>query len=116
MIDPAKFIDMTKEELAGEYMKLTYQEEEIVASKIVFRAEILERMKLDAEVWGGYGITKVKRANYKDVTLEVAKSLGAVKETVDTTVLGKLHKKGVKIEGVKESIYPMIRDLTPETV
>jgi len=76
---------------------------------MVLREEILLRMKLDAEIWGKFSVTKVKRPNYQSVKLETAKELGAIKEAVDTKVLAALRSKGVEIDGLKESVYPLIK-------
>ena len=114
MIDPQELPTISKEKLLEEYTKLGYKEEEIAATKMVLRGEILARMKRDAEVWGLYSVTKVRRPNYQSVKLETAKELGAVKEAVDTKVLANLHSKGVKIEGLKESVYPLIKSLEVE--
>lgn len=114
MIDPTELQTVSKEKLLQEYEKLGYKEEEIASTKMAIRQEILARMKLDAEVWGYYSVTKVKRPNYNSVKIETAKELGAIKEAVDTKVLANLHAKGVKIEGLKETIYPLIKNLEVE--
>ncbi len=114
MIDPQELPTISKEKLLKEYERLGYKEEEIAGAKQAIRQEILTRMKLDAEVWGYYSVTKVRRPNYNSVKLETAKELGAVKEAVDTKVLANLHSKGVKIDGLKESVYPLIKNLEVE--
>ena len=56
MIDPQELPTISKEKLLEEYTKLGYKEEEIAATKMVLRGEILARMKRDAEVWGLYSV------------------------------------------------------------
>jgi len=114
MIDPQQLTKLTTEKLCEEYIKAGYEEEEIAATKMAIREEIMSRMKYDAEVFGKYSVTKVKRPNYSAVKLETARELGAVKEAVDTKMLAKLYSKGVKIEGLKESVYPLIKNIEEE--
>lgn len=113
-IDPAELQTIPKEKLLQEYDKLRYKEEQIVAEKVALKEEILARMKRDAEVWGLFSVTKSIRPNYKSVKLETAKELGAVIEAVDTKMLAKLHSKGVKIDGLKETIVLLIKNLEVE--
>jgi hypothetical protein len=114
MIDPIELPNLSKEQLLDEYHKICIQEEELAAGKVVLKEEVLSRMKDDAEVWGTYSVSKVRRPNYTKVTLETAKLLGAVKEAVDTSVLRKIHAKGVQIEGLTETVYPLIKSLEGE--
>lgn len=110
-IDPAELQTISKAKLAKAYLDLGAKEEEIVAEKVEVRAEILRRMKLDGEVWGEYQVTKVTKPNYKKVTIEKARELGAIAEAIDTKILAKLRAKGVDI-GLKDtdySVYPLVK-------
>lgn len=111
MIDPAELQTISKAKLAEAYLELGAREEEIVAEKVEVRAEILRRMKIDGEVWGEYQVTKVTKPNYKKVSMEKAKELGAITEAIDTKQLAKLRAKGIDI-GLKPedySVYPIVK-------
>lgn len=113
-IDPQELPTISKEKLLEEYDKLRYKEEQIEAEKVALKEEILSRMKYNAEVWGFFSVTKSVRPNYKSVKLEIAKELGATTEAVDTKALARLHSKGVQIEGLKETIVLLIKNLEVE--
>jgi len=90
--------------------------EQIMAEMVMIREELLHRLeeaKIDAERIGEYSVTKAKRVSFK-TSLEEAEVLGAVKKSVDTDQLKKLHNKGIKVPGVQTTIYLSVRRLSQE--
>lgn len=109
-------MDLPNEKLAELYEELNFQEEDIVASKIEVRKEILRRMKRESEIWGNYAISK--RKNYKPlIGIDKAKELGITKniESIDTAKFKKLVFSGaLKPEDYTLSITPLVRNITGE--
>ena len=107
---------LKKEELVELHDQLSYKEEEIKATKLELREEIQSRMKRDAEMWGEYSVSKVKR--YKlSVDIEKAKEFGIVKvvEEVDQTKAKKLYLAGAKVPGdMIITEYVLIRNISQE--
>lgn len=107
---------LTNEQLAEQWENLNYQEEEIVASKVALREEVMNRLKNTQEVWGNFVIST--RTNYKfTATVEQAKLFGAVKveEKVDSIKMKKLYLSGAKVPGeVIVTKIPLLKNITGE--
>jgi hypothetical protein len=114
-MQPQDIAQASKEELVNRYLNLGYKEEEIAAEKQVLKEEIVSRIKDNGEVIGDYNVTKVERTTYNfKMTLEQARDLGAVKETVDNDTLKKLYLKKVKLPvepTITTTIYPLIKEI-----
>jgi hypothetical protein len=112
--DPAILGEMTPEELA-EMAKLLSDVGGVIEK---IRKEsgqmLLTKFEGDGKVFGNWAVTRVMMTNCSKVDIEKARELGAVKEVIDTTLLGNIIKKGAKIEGVTHSFYPRITNLKEE--
>jgi hypothetical protein len=51
----------------------------------------------------------VTRTSFSKVPMEYARSVGAIKETIDSTMLAPLFNKGVVIPGATQSDYILIK-------
>ena len=107
---PEELVSASKEQLVEAYLDVGRREEEVAAEKQAIKEEILTRMDTDSEVVGNYSVTKAKRVSFS-VTLDQARSLGAIKEAVDNDALKKMAAGGTEIPGMKVSLYPVIREL-----
>lgn len=108
---PEELLTLSKQKLIDELDRLNTYQEEIVASLVMIRQELLDRLeeeKKDGELIGEFSVTKAKRVNFK-TTLEQAQELGAIKQAVDTSALRKLYNKGIKVPGVSITTYLSIR-------
>lgn len=106
---------MTNDQLAQAYDQIRYEEELIKAKKEVLKTEILDRLKADGEVWGEYTVTKVTKTTFVNVPLDEARKYAAVKESVDSTILSKLKKKGMELPfETKETVYPQVKLIKKE--
>ena len=104
----------TIKELVESYAKLQYQKEEMEAAERVIKDALLEhldKMKLDSQLVNNWSITRARRVSFK-TDIEIARSLGAVKEAVDDTKLRQLDKSGVEIPGKQVTVYLLIRDIS----
>lgn len=114
MLEPHELQEVTKEKLLDELEITNRVSEELEAYMKVLKDELLARMKNDGEVVGKFLLSKVKRAVFSKVSIETAKALGAVKEAIDTMVLGKLYKQGVKIDGLEVIEYLKVGEVKKE--
>ncbi len=103
--------EMNYEQLL-ELRERTNQEiEDLQAALSVVNQELL--IKLDAEkltgkIVGNWGVTKAVRYSFK-TSIDEARALGAIKESVDSTKLKILLNKGIPIPGVSRSEYITVR-------
>ena len=112
-----KKIKFTKEELINKLEELNIANEDLMASMVMIREEVMARLdeeKKDGEIIGDFSVTKTKRVTFK-TSIEQAEELGAVKKAVDTTKLKKLYDKGIKIPETNVTIYLSVRKLNQET-
>ncbi len=110
MIDPQK---ITKEELVELYANLTEQWDDLKVQIDEIRSLLLEKLSGDGEVVGDYQLKRTRRLvffpNLKPKEkVEIAKSLGATKDALDTQKLKKLYKEG-KIKDVATKEYIVIK-------
>lgn len=115
-MNPEDLQKLSKEKLIEKLDEFNIEEEQIMASMVMIRTEILARLdeeKKDGELIGEFSVTKAKRISFK-TTLDQAKELGAIKEAVDTSALRKLHNKGIKVPGTQITIYLSVRRLSQD--
>ena len=117
-MQPDDLLKLSKEELVEKLWKFNLTYDDAMASMVMIRQEILARFEdqgLSGESIGEYELSKRVRINIK-VPIEKARELGATKEqeTIDRPKLSSLHKSGVKIEGVTETIYLSVRRIKQE--
>lgn len=115
-MNPEDLAKAKKEALIESLQDRNIVYEQIMAEMVMIREELLHRLKKakkDGELIGEYSVTKAKRVTFK-TTIEEAEPLGAIKQAVDSTVLRKLYNKGIKIPGVKETIYLSVRRLSQD--
>lgn len=101
-------------ELVESYAKLQFQKEEMEAAEKVIKEALLEhldKMKLDSQLVSNWSISRARRVSFK-TDIEIARSLGAIKEAVDDTKLRQLDKSGVEIPGKQVTVYLLIRDMS----
>jgi hypothetical protein len=117
-MNPEELLTKDKEELINELQTRNILYDEVMAEMVMIREELLTRLKeekKDGEIIGEFSIKKSKRVTFK-TTLEEAEPLGAVKKAPDNKVLKQLHDKGIKVPGVKETIFLSVRRLEQEQV
>lgn len=115
-MNPEDLIKLSKEKLVDKLQEFNLQEEQVMASMVMIRTELLTRLeeaKKDGEIVGEYSISKSKRVNFK-TTIEQAQELGAIKQAIDTSILRKLHNKGINVPGVEITTYLSVRRLAQE--
>lgn len=110
---PEELLELSKEKLVEKLQEFNLEEEQIMASMVMIREEILARFeeeKKDGELIGEYEVSRRVRVNVK-TPIEVARELGATKteEKVDNTKIKKIYQSGVKVEGVTEKPYLSVR-------
>lgn len=116
-MNPEDLLGFTKKQLIEELEKLNLVYDETMANLVMIREEILHRLKQekkDGEIVGDYQLRKSVRVTFK-TSLEEAEELGAVKKAVDTQQLKNLSAQGVKIPGMKKTVYLSVRKLQNET-
>lgn len=99
-LDMTTIQDQSPETLSEIYDLIKQVQGVIEVTKKEIGANLLTRFQGDGTIFGNYGVARVITPNFKGVKQELAEQFGAVKTTVDTTVLSKLLKKGTVIEGV----------------
>lgn len=105
--------DLTWGELLARREILTASIEELEAEKKVLSDEFLFRLqeeKTNGKVVGNWSISKATRYSF-ETTMAEARELGAVKETIDASVLKQQHLKGIKVPGVKKIEYAIVREV-----
>lgn len=115
MLEPLEVQEAPKEKLLDELEIVNKIMEEMEAYSKVVKDELLGRMTNDGEVVGNYVLSKVKRPVFSGVKMEIARSLGAIKEAIDTNVLTKLHKQGIVIDGLKVIEYLKVTEIQKES-
>lgn len=116
-MNPEDLLKFTKEELINKLEELNIANEDLMASMVMIREEVMARLdeeKKDGEIIGDFSVTKTKRVTFK-TSIEQAEELGAVKKAVDTTKLKKLYDKGIKIPETNVTVYLSVRKLNQET-
>lgn len=91
----------TLQELVESLAKAKEVIEELKANESLLKDEVKDRLhasKISGTKCGDYLVSIVKRVWFPNFPLSKARDLGAIKETVDTTILKKLMKKGVEVE------------------
>lgn len=76
-----------------------------VDDELFARTNKIENKKL---IVGDRTVSIVKRVSYKDVTLNFARRHEAIKEVVDTAILGGFYKSGMDIPGLTFTEYPLV--------
>ena len=110
--DPQTISEHTSEELAELHDALKQVIGVFTVMQKEIGAELLTRFDGNGTVYGQYSVTRVPTYSYSEVTMEVARSLGAVIVTKDSTILTKLIKKGVSINGAKVGESCRVSSLT----
>lgn len=112
MLQPEDLATATKEQLVKEFEVADNAKDEMEAYCKVIRDELASRMQVNAEVVNGFSLIKTTKYVFKNVTMDVARTFGAIKEAIDTVVLNKIAKSGVQIPGASSTTYLMIRNVT----
>ena len=73
----------------------------------------LDKEHVDGKLVGDFNVGRRKMRKLPDFSLERAKEFGAVKETVDATMLRKIHKT-TPIKGAEEVSYVTITQVKPK--
>jgi hypothetical protein len=110
---PPPLQELTWDELLTRREALLQVIENLEAEKSAMSAEFLARLqdeKLSGKVVGNWSITKAARISF-DVTIEQARELGAVKETIDQPTLKKMYQSGVNVPGIKRTEYITVRQV-----
>ena len=105
---PDEYTDM---QLVEARDSIDQQINQLEAAKKVITDELVDRLKQEkvtGKIVGQFQISRTKRFSFPDVTLEQAKELGAVSETINQTMLKTLWTKGVQLP-VKETEYLTFR-------
>lgn len=103
--------ELTDEQLLDKLEQVNYQIEELDAEAKIIREIFMERLEgagIDSKIVGDWSISKVTMVKFPGVTLEIAKTLGAIKEAIDTDILKKLHKQNVVLPGVEIVSYTRV--------
>lgn len=111
---PEELLTLSKEELISKLEELNIANEDIMASMVMIRSEIMARLdeeNKDGELIGDYSVSKTKRVTFK-TSVEQAEELGAVKKAVDSTKLKKLYDKGIEVPGTNVTVFLSIRKMT----
>lgn len=101
------------EELLAYREKLNAQKEEAEAGLSVINTELLAKLKeekINGKVVGDFSISKATRITY-DISLPEAEQYGAVKRSVDQTILKQLAKSGVEIPNEKRTEYVLVKEV-----
>ena len=105
--------DMTFEEILKHREVLAYAKEQMEAAMKVYSDELLIRLKeenISGKVVGNKSISKATRLSFK-TTLDEARTLGAIKEAIDSEILKKLYYSKVNVPGVNITEYVMVKDV-----
>lgn len=100
-MDPAKVAEAEPEELAEVYELIKQVQGVMEVSKKEIGQMLLSKFEGNGTIFGQYGVSRVLTPRYTKVNLETARQFGAVKESIDGTILSKALKKGAIIEGVE---------------
>lgn len=104
---PEDLQEFSKEELIDQLDNHNHKYDDIKATLMLIRDELLHRLEeenKDGEVIGDYSIKKCTRVSFR-TSVEDAEELGAVKKARDTKVLRKLHDKGVEVPDTNITEY-----------
>lgn len=117
-MQPEDLLKLSKKKLVDKLQAFNLKYDDIFASMVMIREELLARLKeekKDGELVGEFSISKATRITFK-TTLEQAKELGAVIEVpkVDTKALRKLHDSKVKVPGVDIKVYLSVRRISQD--
>ncbi len=107
---------MTDEQLVERHEQVRFQLEELDAEAKIIREEFGDRLDsehVDGKLVGDFNVGRRKMTKFPDFPIEKAKELGAVKETIDTTMLRKIHKT-TPIKGAQEVSYVTITHVKPK--
>ena len=104
--------EMTDSQLVERHEQLKYEMEERDAEAKIIREEFADRLTkagVDSKVVDDFTVVKKKMTTFPETTIEFARQMGAVKDTIDTVVLRGLVAKGIKVEGKQEVVYVTIQ-------
>lgn len=107
-----EFTDQDYETLVEQYETMMAAKDDIESGMKAIRELLLEKMKndnLQGTIVDEFALSVVKQTRYNSVPLEYAKQVSAVKQSVDTSKLRKLHQAGVNVPNVKEYEYVLIK-------
>ena len=97
-VDPQKMGELSKEQLVDLWEVTTIVLDDLQAQLEATRHELMAKMDTNGEIVGSYALTRARRINFPDVTLDQAKELGAIKLVKDMIQLKQLWERGVKIK------------------
>lgn len=101
------------EDLLLQREKINLQLEQLEAAQKILSGEMLDRLnleKISGKVVESWSISKATRISF-DLSVEDARAYGAIKETVDQSVLKKLKNSGVEIPNEKRTEYVLVREV-----
>ncbi len=103
MDNPANVNLLDKKQLALAYEAIESQMEELDSAKSVIKDTIFKMMDTDSEELGNYLASKRKTPEFPELTLDSARELGLTKveEKVDSSLVKKAFKNGVKLGKVE---------------
>lgn len=108
----ATIAELSNEKLLAKRDELKQLQQDVEANIKAVDSELFTRCDKETERAFQVGERRVQivtRANYKEVSLSYARRHDAVKEVVDTTILGALYKRGDKIPGILFSEYVYVK-------
>lgn len=116
--DVIDYANQSNEELVARMDQISDLKEELDAELSVIKDELMDRLEKegrDSFLVNGRSISKVIRKVWSGVSIETAQLYGAVKEEIktfiDTKVLDAVASKGIKIEGMVETVYLNVRTI-----
>ena len=105
--NPVELHSMEEKDLTELYWQTIQQMEDLDAQKAEIKAEVdarLQDRKRNSMQFGESDVTRFPKVYTTGASVETARKYGATQmiEKIVGTILAKLHKSGVKIEGVEE--------------
>lgn len=126
--DPAVLDTLSKEQLVELHEQAGAEAEDLVSMQKAIRDILYEKIDMNGEIIGDKAVTKCEKVIVKTtveqaeefgavteevdtdkIPLDLARSMDAVKKTVNAPMVRKLYKKGAKIPGLEIVNYVMIR-------
>ena len=105
--------ELTWDELLVKREALLQFIENLEAAKAALSEEFMARLqqeKISGKVVGNWSISKATRITFK-LTVDQAREFGAVKESVDQTVLKNAYFNGAQVPGMQKTEYPIVREV-----
>lgn len=105
--DPAELQNLKDEEVVELYWQTIQQIEDLEGQKSAIKTEVdarLQDRKRNTLQFGDSDVTRYPKVYTNKVTIETAREFGATKteEKILGPILTKLHKSGIKIDGISE--------------